>query len=259
MNEKKRRNEIDVLTDENYEIWRFEMEMLLKTKKLWRHCGAKREPGYRDEEDEPEVKKLLKIKQDDERGDEEEDDQKARALIALHVDRKFYSLIKDDSTARETWRSIEKYFNKTKNVTRLKLNVEFYSVKMRERENLNDYVDKVQVLWERLKGVGDTLSEIQVVFKIVSTLNHEYAYVLLNCMSVEEDRLSLSFIKSQSRIQDNMKREKDRDHGEALLTCYNCRGDGHIAKFCPNELREKQKKWIKKKGEKAGANSVLTF
>jgi len=94
-------------------------------------------------------------------------DQKAFALIGLHVDAKYYELIRGEKFAFGAWEKLRKHFGETAFTSKLQLKAQFYTMVMNESESLNFYVNLVQAVWEKLRRLRDSTPEIEVVYKVM--------------------------------------------------------------------------------------------
>src|SRR6188768_2217745 len=107
-----KKREVTILTDDNYFVWKYEVELVLRLKGLWDHAVV---PSYLlkslDQSGKVESidgsgkeKSADKITETSTRMTSAEwlkDDQKALAIIALSVSQKFYSITKGCETCVE--------------------------------------------------------------------------------------------------------------------------------------------------------------
>jgi len=250
-------NKIAKLSDENYNRWSYEMEMVLRSKGLWKYCVVK------DEEEKGQEREV----------DYEEGDSKARGTIALCVEQKFYDVIRKKESAREVWMALKDYFVETKTATKIQLKAKFYTMIMGDKENLVQYVDRVKEVWEKLKALGDPTLEVEVVYKVICTTTKRYEGVMMAALQLPEEKLTINFVKSQFRLEDTrvlvrstMGDSSDsrdyRDEAQSLLArpviCFRCGKIGHIARNCEATVKKESDDEEKKKTTKKGSSATVS-
>ena len=122
--ESSKKSTIEKLNDSNSYTWFYQMEMLLKSKRLWQHTDEWSMPEefsftattttpMGDDDDEEVKEKEFKKKKKSSSIDSQKwqvDDHKALALIGISVEPKFYGIIKSSKSCSDAWRSLKNHF-----------------------------------------------------------------------------------------------------------------------------------------------------
>ncbi|GAU46224.1 hypothetical protein TSUD_374700 [Trifolium subterraneum] len=113
-------------------------------------------------------------------------------------------------------------------------------------EEIADYFTRVVTLGNRMKNCGSTLSEEEIVEKILRTLTHKYDHIMV---TIEQTK-DLSEIKMedlQSTLEAHELKHGERNHGKEDEQAL-------FVKF--KKYEDENKKWQNKKGSKKGKESV---
>lgn len=148
---------IEKLTNENYPQWSFEAEMLLEREDLWKHVV--------DAVPDPVTTAWTA------------GDRKARATIALLVEKRQHPLIRDAKTARETWNRLKEQHQKTTMCSRVSLICQVCDKKLSEGGDLEAHVYELEELFSRLQGAGKDLGEDVQVTILLRSLPASYESV----------------------------------------------------------------------------------
>jgi hypothetical protein len=169
---------IEKFNGENFGIWKFRMEMLLKSMEIWTMVdGTEVMPE--------DTKDMLpwKIKND-----------KAMATICFGLKNGQLAHIRKASTAKEAWNSLEKIYE-TKNLTnQLLLRGQFFNCKMDEHEAMAEYISRVSNLAERLTDLDTPVTEQDIVYTILLGLPRSYN-TLRTALELRGDKLDLESVR----------------------------------------------------------------
>lgn len=127
-------------------------------------------------------------------------DAKPLRKIQMGVSRAYFAKIATCKTAEEAWESLETEVYGDKKVHTINLQSlrrEFQNLKMIEFENIDEYCTRVLNIVNELRNHGDTISDQQVVEKILISVTEKYEQVV--AISEETEDLSkLSIKKSEA-------------------------------------------------------------
>ena len=115
-------------------------------------------------------------------------DKAALYMLFRAVDESSFEKIARATTSKEAWDTLEKVFKGTNRVKQVRLQTlrgELESMKMKELENVSDYITRVQTVANQLNRNGEMLPETRVVEKILRSLTDNFENVVC---AIEESK-----------------------------------------------------------------------
>ncbi|GAU17510.1 hypothetical protein TSUD_340540 [Trifolium subterraneum] len=176
-------------------------------------------------------------------------DSKALFLIHQCVDSKVFEKIADATISKDAWDILQKSYGgdaKVKKVKLQALNRQFELLEMKSDEAISEYFTRVETLTNQMKNCGSTLSEEEMVEKVLRTLTHKFDHIVV---TIEQTK-DLSEIKMedlQSTLEAHELKHGERNHGKEDEQAL-------FVKF--KKYQNEKKKWQNKKGSKKGKESV---
>ncbi|XP_047176462.1 uncharacterized protein LOC124846889 [Vigna umbellata] len=88
-----------------------------------------------------------------------------------------------------------------------RLRREFEILKMQNGESVNDYISRVMILANDMRGVGETMKDEHIVEKIMRTLSDKYNYIICSIEELKdinkmtEDELHNSLLMHEHKIK----------------------------------------------------------
>uniref|UniRef100_A0A4Y0BLU3 Retrovirus-related Pol polyprotein from transposon TNT 1-94 n=1 Tax=Anopheles funestus TaxID=62324 RepID=A0A4Y0BLU3_ANOFN len=220
---------VSKLTNDNYQTWRYKIEMLLKKEELW----------YVISEPKPENPSTEWMKHD----------MKANATIGLHVDDDQIGLIRECATAQDSWKTLKTYHEKASEIYLLK---KLTLLQLGEEGNMEEHVRKFSELLQRIAGSSEPIPKKWQVAMLLCSLPPSYDPLVTALEQKPLDELSLEFVKS--KLLGEFEKRKERvaasssESGMALNTvwkkqkqngreadvrkCFHCNKPGHFKKDC---------------------------
>jgi transposase InsO family protein len=283
MESSKGNQNIDKLSDDNWQDWQFNITMLLKSKGLWKHTQVdlpfeqalllKKEEAtkrsdmsttttpHRKREKSENINSQL-IEKAIKDGNWEEDDEKALALIGLSISSKFYSKIGEATTCFQAWHKLKKYFTQVSTGNIMLLKCQFYEARMAPNDSLLGYLDQVVRISERLKGLGSITDEKEICYKVLGSIPKEYNPITMACMLLPQEQLTLSFLRHQFSLEQSrasMSQEKEGAtmqnpislNTDSSVKCTKCGYKNHTATECyaaSKRIEEYQRRKKKDRG-----------
>lgn len=281
-------SQITKLKDDNYFKWNYEVEMFLRSKGLWKNLQFKSLREYyfskglevpeeikTEAKEEKEILKTTEVSSTTKLVDKDffraqilwdEDDSKCIALIGLCVSERYYQIIKSYTTAYGIWEALKSEFKGFNNANKLQLKCQFYEARMIDKESLSKYVERVTLIVDKLADVGCFTDEHEVCYKILSSIPDTYRPIVLACLMVQEDKLTISFLRQQFSLEEsrsflNNSSNKSKGQIEQALTldwkkdkkCFKCGIKGHLSSECraPQWKIDKYKKSKENEDKKA--------
>ncbi|GAU24779.1 hypothetical protein TSUD_356080 [Trifolium subterraneum] len=176
-------------------------------------------------------------------------DNKTLFLIHQCVDSKVFEKIADATTSKDAWDILQKSYGGDAKVKKVKLQAlkrQFELLEMKNDEAVAEYFTRVETLTNQMKNCGSTLSEEEMVEKVLRTLTHKFDHIVV---TIEQTR-DLSEIKMedlQSTLEAHELKHGERNHGKEDEQAL-------FVKF--KKYQDEKKKWHNKKGSKKGKESV---
>ncbi|GAU27372.1 hypothetical protein TSUD_55260 [Trifolium subterraneum] len=175
----------------------------------------------------------------------------SKALFLIHqcVNSKVFEKIADATTSKDAWDILHKSYGGDAKVKKVKLQAlkrQFELLEMKSDEAVAEYFTRVETLTNQMKNCGSTLSEEEMVEKVVRTLTHKFDHIVV---TIEQTK-DLSEIKMedlQSTLEAHELKHGERNHGKEDEQAL-------FVKF--KKYQDEKKKWQNKKGSKKGKESV---
>lgn len=127
------------LNNDNYELWRYKVELLLIKEDLW-DVVNKAAPAQ------PDAAWQTK-------------DGKARATIGLLVEDNQLIHIRSKTTAAGTWKALQNYHQKASLSSKVMLLKNLCSMKLTENGNIEEHIIGMSIIKERLEAIGEEIKE----------------------------------------------------------------------------------------------------
>ena len=236
---------VEPLGTDNYATWCVRMKMLLAHKGL---SGALR-------------------------GDvSQEMDEKASALIGLHVGDQHLVLIEAARNAKEIWTKLESLYQAKGTARRLSLRRELTQIKKLPEESIDVFVARAKRLQSQLSSIGHQVTEDELCCALLAGLPREYEQVIAVIEGGDElqlDQLVRQLLAVENRYKSRLAEEDEASafaakrhngkggggpqHGgggngrprngdgggsNSQKTCYYCGKKGHVKADCWKRQRE---------------------
>ncbi|KAL9444243.1 hypothetical protein AB3S75_017429 [Citrus x aurantiifolia] len=226
-----------VFTGENYQIWAVKMESYLEACDLWDLVEA-------DPEDPP----LAHMRNN---RDERKRRYKAKTCIHSAVSETIFTKIMTCETAKQAWDLLKQEYQgnvRTKQMQVLNLRREFEMQKMKETETVNDYKDKLMIIANKIRMLGEEFSDRRIVEKILVTLPERFESKI---SSLEESR-DMSTITLGELVNALQAQEQRRAYRNEEMV----EGAFQVKEADQAQGGSKEKKQWSKKIYKKGENSI---
>lgn len=165
------------LNNDNYESWRYKVELLLIKKGLW-DVVSKAAPAQ------PEAAWLTK-------------DAQARATIGLLVKENQLTHIRSKTTAAETWKALQDYHQKSSLSSKVILLKNLCSMKLAENGNMEEHIINMSIVKDKLEAIGENIKEELFIAMILGSLPDSYNSLMNALESRPEEDLTLSLVKGK--------------------------------------------------------------
>src|ERR1700733_9667699 len=233
----KSHSKIAKLNNQNYQTWKFKVELLLIKEDLW-EVITKEIPDP--------VTAAWQTK-----------DGKARATIGLLVEDNQLHLIRKQITAKGSWQALQKYHEKATLSSKVNLLRKICALKLTEFGDMENHLAEMQNLIDQLTSLGESLAEHLTVALILSSLPESYGTLITALETRPEEDLTIELVKNKLLEEFQRKSKVVSEHNEqelkalktikkevkpkVSLTCFFCKKPNHIKKDCRKYIEWKKK------------------
>jgi len=235
------------LRGSNYLYWKFDMEHILRSKKLLKYVNG-RSPR-------PEDKDELEAW--------EEDDEQVQSIIASTVDQEFKHLLFDATTSQEMWEALRVYFQNSSEAAKMEIKEKFQTYKMKNGMTMDKNIARVRELVQEMQAVGIKVEESEKTLTLLRSLPPEYEFVAFTLRGESNLTFELACARLKDAERNLIKKGRKEDEEEALVsrkggggknprypqnpnqrnqnpqnsqfpqrTCFHCKQAGHLAANC---------------------------
>lgn len=231
---------IEKLNNENYQSWKFGVEMLLMKEDI-SETITELPPGNHQQM----VSWTRK-------------DKKARGFIGLLVEKGQQSLIRSCTSAKEMWDALKEHHERGSLTNKVMLLRQLITMRLLEDGNMETHLSEMQDKIDKLTARGDTFADNFLVALILSSLPESYMGMVTALEVRPEDQLSMSIVKNtllneyrrrQGQAIANEETALKVDKRKMKRECYFCHDEGHRRSDC-----DKFQRWLEKKNREKKVN-----
>ena len=190
-------------------------------------------------------------------------DVQAKALLLCGLEPKFARMVIKCKTAKEIWDRLSAIHEQNSMSSRMVLQRDFFDLKMKPTEKIQDYVSRAVILSGQLEDIGSAINEKTVVSKIVSGLTEDYQAFMTYWMNTAETEQTIGNLLAKLMAEEHMKGQFKKPDSAAhaatssgekrrafkgkgnskrpgnkkrtdlsKITCFNCQKKGHYSSNC---------------------------
>ena len=191
---------VEKLTGENYGVWKFQMSIMFRARKLM---------GF--------VDGSLPREAHDDVNEWADKDAICQSIIISAVESKLMRRLMMCGTAHQMWHKLSTVHeqNATENIQLLQQ--QFFDLKMKPSTNVVDHISAVEQLVNQLTDLGEPVSEQAVICKVICSLPPSFKYLTAAWDSVPRNQqtieaLTLRLLKEEARnrLQDEVDGEGEK-------------------------------------------------
>lgn len=218
---------VDPLDVDNYATWSIRMKFLLAHKGLWKAVEG---------------------------GVSADMDQKALALIGLHVKDHHLPVVASSDTAKSVWESLKELYKAKGNASKVQLRRQLHNIRKAANESLPVYFARGRALQDDLAAIGHNVSEDDLCSSLLAGLSSEYDLGVALAENSEGD-LSLDaclrhLLNVEKRFggHDSVpepsafgaEAKKKVPYSKKSKVCHYCGKKGHFARECFKKKRDER-------------------
>src|SRR6218665_3453896 len=221
-------NKIENLNNQNYQTWKFKMELLLIKEDLW--------------------ETVTKEIPDPVTAEWQTKYAKARAIIGLQVADNKLHLIRKQTTAKGSWQTLKKYHEKATLSSKVNLLKRLRGLKLTEHGDMENHLAEMQNLIDQLASLGEPLAEHLSVALFLNSFPDSYGTLITALETIPEEDLTTELVKGklleefkrrsnvfsmQNELESKvLKMTKTEVKPKPPLTCFFCKKPNHVKKEC---------------------------
>ncbi|XP_031284419.1 uncharacterized protein LOC116143141 [Pistacia vera] len=202
-----------IFNGEQYHVWAVKMKTYLRGHSLWKYVEEEKQI--------PELGANPTLNQI--RIHEEEVAKALKALFYIHyaVTDQVFSRIMACDTPKEYWDKLKEEFggsSQTRNMQVLNLRREFEMLKMQETENVKEYVDRLMNVVNKIKLLGEELTDHRIVEKVLVSLPERFEAKISSLEDSKDlSHISLAELVHSLQAQEQRRLLRQEDLGEGAM------------------------------------------
>lgn len=175
-------------------------------------------------------------------------DKKAKERIVAFVHNDYLGYVRDKTTAKEMWDSLQSVFAKKSVVSQLLVRKQLAKLRMNEGETVSSHLMVFEKLLRELKVSGATLNDNDSIAQLFLTLPEKFDPLITSLQSLEDGKLTLNLVKErllseESKFSDRhvedlqektafIGKKNQKKHYKFQGKCTKCSKFGHKSKYC---------------------------
>ncbi|XP_031282913.1 uncharacterized protein LOC116141558 [Pistacia vera] len=201
-----------VFNGDQYHVWAVKMKTYLKGHGLWQYVEEEKQVPHLGPN--PTLNQV--------RAHEEEAAKAPKALSCIHsaMTDQVFPRIMACETPKQAWDTLKEEFggsNQTRNMQVLNLRREFEVLKMQETESVKEYVDRLMAVVNKIKLLGEELTDQRVVEKVLVSLPERFEAKILSLEDSKDlSRISLAELVHSLQAQEQRRSCKQYEHIEKV-------------------------------------------
>ncbi|UYV61250.1 hypothetical protein LAZ67_1004107 [Cordylochernes scorpioides] len=185
--------QIQKFNGDNFHLWKFQMKIILEAKDLLSITDGS--------EVKPEIEDIAKF------SNWKKKDAKSKMLITTALKFKYLQQIVNCQTSTEMWKKLSTIYELKSETNKYLLQQRFFEYKMNPNDNIATHISKVETLAQQMKDLGEPISDVALITKIICSLPDKYKNFITAWDSVSSEEKTLENLTARL-----LKEESLQDH-----------------------------------------------
>ncbi|UYV68993.1 hypothetical protein LAZ67_6001951 [Cordylochernes scorpioides] len=188
--------QIQKFNGDNFHLWKFQMKIILEAKDLLSVTDGS--------EVKPEIEDIAKF------SNWKKKDAKSKMLITTALKFKYLQQIVNCQTSAEMWKKLSTIYELKSETNKYLLQQRFFEYKMNPNDNIATHISKVETLAQQMKDLGEPISDVALITKIICSLPDKYKNFITAWDSVSSEEKTLENLTARL-----LKEESLQDHWDS--------------------------------------------
>ncbi|GFX87697.1 retrovirus-related Pol polyprotein from transposon TNT 1-94 [Trichonephila clavipes] len=187
-------NQISVLTPNNWNTWKHDMQVLLMHYGCWQFIPRQTKPEQPDEEATYKEKLDLQLRKD-----------RCYTLIYTNISSDLKNLITETTDGVAAWKILKDHFEPVTKARVIQLLDQFFGTKYQPGEDVGIFISRVKTAATRLQEAGHKLDDLYIGFQLIRWLPQEFQSTVQQIYRWKEDfrvvKIEAELILEANRLQ----------------------------------------------------------
>lgn len=189
-------------------------------------------------------------------------EKKCKSLLIKHIADDQLEHIKDKTTAKEIYDTLEFVFERKSIAGQLMLRKKLVTLKYDGKTNIKSHLLEFDKIVRDLKSIGAKPEELDIICQLLFTMPKSYDSLVTALETINPETLNIEFVKSRlideynKRNNENKQENQNMSEVYAMTSkvekcCHFCKGKGHFKRNCGKYVE-----WLEERVGKPSENIV---
>ncbi|UYV84036.1 hypothetical protein LAZ67_X000937 [Cordylochernes scorpioides] len=188
--------QIQKFNGDNFHLWKFQMKIILEAKDLLSITDGS--------EVKSEIEDIAKF------SEWKTKDAKSKMLITTALEFKYLQQLVNCQTSAEMWKKLSTIYELKSETNKYLLQQRFFEYKMNPNDNIASHISKVETQAQQMKDLGEPISDVALITKIICSLPDKYKNLITAWDSVSSEEKTLENLTARL-----LKEESLQDHWDS--------------------------------------------